>query len=1000
MSVPFKVKALFEYKSDYDDDLSFPAGLIITVTEIEDDEWYSGSYGGKAGMFPKNFVEKHAEVPAETEPPVKQTTTAPPEELEPEAEPEPEPKEEPVHALAKPIESAKPIEPETAALPPKRGHTIGVPVPKAPLPGLALQREDPYAIKKQFIGAGKSSYVPQVKPRDQSNVVHGFHDVAQDTEIVREHDHQPEEESNEPKMSLKERIALLQKRQQEEAEREAAALKRREERKKKAEEEKKKQKELQQSHTGSSLQNNATGSSIQKNVTGSSIQKNVTGSSIQRTATGQSLHSTEDAKPEAIDQPDVHDIPVEVAEEEEEVAEPIEVEAEGAEEEDEQEDEDEAEDADEDDDDEELKRRRLVERMAKISGGRNMFGMMGMPSPFGAPAPLKPKKAKQPQPEAEHEAEHEAVQEVPSAPSVPSRGIPLAGLAVPHEELKPAEDTEEVDDAEVDEDDSPTVTYSPPEKEDPELAEVRSIEKIPEPPAPEDYEAIEEPPTTPLKLSDSEPEEIKDSMTIVRKGANEEFTEYEADEDTSDRGAFATTEEENPSVPPIPTSVPVGPNHLKLPPPPPVPSSVPSNSFAANAPPPVPSAVPTSPHARAPPPPIPTSPPRSRAPPPVPTTPQQPSHPMELPSPNLPPPPPDLPPPGHELEDVQEDDTSDLGIESRAPFAVPEKAQTFSHPPPIPIPQVPQRTPTTSSIKRSSTESARRASNDGFGRTSVDGGQLGRSSSVRGRPEPVQADASLELLKLELSELESTSGWWIKNDIPDSLAAKLGTDLIFEVDTNKVYKRGGRQVVYKDYYILFHDLSQIVLELQYHADDPRATVIVIALAAKGAPQIRKDHLHKMSSSLGAIAADGAQKYLGAKISGGIVPEVFGQLLKNDPNVLEPIGEKAFGATIYKNNNANIVKIDEVRPGDILCAKGAKFASHKGLKGLGNKSIVLGEGNEMYAGVIVEYDPRKDKVKVLENDRSGIVKREGYRLDELKSGRVRIFRIVDRDYVGW
>ncbi|OBA21399.1 hypothetical protein METBIDRAFT_42404, partial [Metschnikowia bicuspidata var. bicuspidata NRRL YB-4993] len=56
MSVPFTVKALHDYKSDYDDDLQFAAGQVITVTDIEDDEWYSGTYGGQSGLFPKNFV--------------------------------------------------------------------------------------------------------------------------------------------------------------------------------------------------------------------------------------------------------------------------------------------------------------------------------------------------------------------------------------------------------------------------------------------------------------------------------------------------------------------------------------------------------------------------------------------------------------------------------------------------------------------------------------------------------------------------------------------------------------------------------------------------------------------------------------------------------------------------------------------------------------------------------------------------------------------------------
>ncbi|ODV63365.1 Bbc1 Sh3 domain complexed with A peptide from Las17, partial [Ascoidea rubescens DSM 1968] len=58
---PFKVRAVYEYASDYPDDLVFDADQIITVTSIEDDEWYAGTYTGKngqplEGIFPKNFV--------------------------------------------------------------------------------------------------------------------------------------------------------------------------------------------------------------------------------------------------------------------------------------------------------------------------------------------------------------------------------------------------------------------------------------------------------------------------------------------------------------------------------------------------------------------------------------------------------------------------------------------------------------------------------------------------------------------------------------------------------------------------------------------------------------------------------------------------------------------------------------------------------------------------------------------------------------------------------
>ncbi len=63
-SVPFKVKAVFEYKSEEADDLSFPNGQVITVTDDDDEDWYTGEYANASGdkvegIFPRNFVEKY-----------------------------------------------------------------------------------------------------------------------------------------------------------------------------------------------------------------------------------------------------------------------------------------------------------------------------------------------------------------------------------------------------------------------------------------------------------------------------------------------------------------------------------------------------------------------------------------------------------------------------------------------------------------------------------------------------------------------------------------------------------------------------------------------------------------------------------------------------------------------------------------------------------------------------------------------------------------------------
>lgn len=139
---PFKVKAVYEYTSPHEDDLHFPNGQIITVTEEEDDDWYSGEYvdddGVKQeGIFPRNFVEKYepqapprpvrsarpkkeAEQAAPAQPPTPELAPAPAPAV---AEPLPEPVPEPI--VAETPVSAEEVVEET---PPK----IEPPAPVAP----------------------------------------------------------------------------------------------------------------------------------------------------------------------------------------------------------------------------------------------------------------------------------------------------------------------------------------------------------------------------------------------------------------------------------------------------------------------------------------------------------------------------------------------------------------------------------------------------------------------------------------------------------------------------------------------------------------------------------------------------------------------------------------------------------------------------------------------------------------------------------------------------
>lgn len=79
-----KVKAVYEYTSEEPDDLSFPVGQIISITEEIDADWYEGEYTDatgvkRSGIFPNNFVEKYEpEVPSRPSRPTRQKQDAPP----------------------------------------------------------------------------------------------------------------------------------------------------------------------------------------------------------------------------------------------------------------------------------------------------------------------------------------------------------------------------------------------------------------------------------------------------------------------------------------------------------------------------------------------------------------------------------------------------------------------------------------------------------------------------------------------------------------------------------------------------------------------------------------------------------------------------------------------------------------------------------------------------------------------------------------------------------
>ncbi|KAI3405862.2 hypothetical protein KGF56_001469 [Candida oxycetoniae] len=1142
--VPFKVKAIFDYKSDYEDDLNFTTGQIITVTAIENEEWFTGEYDNKTGMFPKNFVEilLAPQIPVSNRPVRKQEPKQEPKEEVPKREDEgasaidnqqtsstgqAEPPSAPSNASGFTGQAEPPSAPSNASVstgqaePPsapsdasgslhqsKTFPTKHAPMfkseehhsPMVPMPHTSSAKPaDPYSIKKQFVAASPSSYVPKIKPRDDSRLVaHPVEESKPAEDIVRsstfeDHRKQEEEEAG-PKVSLKERIALLQKKQQEEAEREAAALKRKEERKQKHAEEKERLKHLKEQKSHETQPGDAAidSAGVAIGEPGSeqpfdhAVRRFSNDQKLQGNKEKRQLETGEDdqreGKGKGVGEGEEGYIVGQQGEEEEEEEEKNDDNNDDEDDEDEDEDE-------EDEDDEELKRRKLVERMAKISGGRNMFGMMGMPQPFGAGIPSdKVKKTKAPKKANDNKTEEEKKEEENHILDQQIKSPPLVEAPFPDVPNRvPTLDPEQHSIPSIDQNPQPKFTQeSSSMAEDDEPSDSDQAEVITRNDISDSYQQSH------VNISDSGADEHGENSPIrLKKNRTMEVegTGYEADEDLSDIAKSqeytklnATTHSSHPtpdrdsngtnplpneqyvfnqsaphppthqspttknapplgSVPPVPHVPPAPPVHA-VPPIPPVPASPRVRQREHPPPPPIPQ------HARAPPPPIPGSSPPSRAPTNVSIA--SPSHLQDVPSVHshrrevrgLPSKPGDDDD-DDDGDDDDDDDNNDYDNDNNDDVVAQNNVQGFSSfekdeesevlelvndyspkrqiprsqtlgsvgeqhqkmrapppPPPIPGSNAPPPIPIGEPPKRAATDhfpplmqtSTGASVGSLHGRKSTESG-VTRTRSLKGS-EQNQAETALEQLDFEIANIKSTSTWWLKNELPESLTSKIGVDLIYEIDSNRIHKRGGRIINYRDYYILFYDLSQLVFELEFEEQDPKNTIHLVNQFVKPSPPMRKDLLDIAHKNFGPIIVNLASQLVGKKLEDKLVNFVFeSNQLKH--KIISPIGNKSFGVTIYKNfNNSNVSKIDDIKSGDILWIKNGKFDSHKSL--MGNKSVTLGD---CFTGVIYDFDPNKDKFKVFEQDSSGVIKKESYKIGNLKSGKIRVFRPIPKEYVG-
>ncbi|CAK7270054.1 hypothetical protein SEPCBS57363_003907 [Sporothrix epigloea] len=246
-------------------------------------------------------------------------------------------------------------------------------------------------------------------------------------------------------------------------------------------------------------------------------------------------------------------------------------------------------------------------------------------------------------------------------------------------------------------------------------------------------------------------------------------------------------------------------------------------------------------------------------------------------------------------------------------------------------------------------------------------------------------------------DLAPHSGWWLQpNGLPPQLQGR--KDIFFESEQSQSAKRDGKVEINRYLYILYTDYSQTVISARFNPAD--STEVHLEQRHEPPPRsLRQDQLEQSYERFGRHVADTVLAKKDSVVGDGKPQTLVLELIKPFRDALLPVGTRAYGALVYSNlANASTSQQDEIRAGDIITLRNAKF---QGKHGAMHAKYSMEVGKPDHVAVVGEWDGTKKKVRAWEQGReSKKVKLESYKLDDLRSGEVKIWRVMPRSWVGW
>ncbi|KAK2747841.1 hypothetical protein FQN55_004717 [Onygenales sp. PD_40] len=246
-------------------------------------------------------------------------------------------------------------------------------------------------------------------------------------------------------------------------------------------------------------------------------------------------------------------------------------------------------------------------------------------------------------------------------------------------------------------------------------------------------------------------------------------------------------------------------------------------------------------------------------------------------------------------------------------------------------------------------------------------------------------------------DLGPGSLWWTQPNMPPPVFQKRN-DILFEMDQATPTNRGADTTVSKTVYVLFRDYSQTIITVRFDAKNP--VDAVLEQRHEPPPQrLRQDQLESAHEQFGTRISDAVTSKQNTVVGDGTPHGLIHSLLAPLSDALLPIGTRAYGSEVYANlANASVQQVDEIRAGDIVTFRNARFQGHKGTM---HQKYTAEVGKPDHVGVVVDWDGTKKKIRAWEQGReSRKVKVESFKLGDLRSGECRVWRVMPRGWVGW